>query len=61
MQKQPKSLYKFIIFYKLSSTIYNTKPLGIFAIINKNEDYLFENKIGSVGLPKFTHNIIRTF
>lgn len=28
-------------------------PIGIFAIINKTEEFLFKNKIGSVGLDKF--------
>jgi histidinol-phosphate/aromatic aminotransferase/cobyric acid decarboxylase-like protein len=41
----------------LVKSIYvNTKPIGIFAIINKTEDYLFENKIGSVGLDKFVNS-----
>ena len=31
-------------------------PVGIFAIINKSEDYLFQNKIGAVGLDKFTYH-----
>jgi aspartate aminotransferase len=31
-------------------------PMGIFAIINKSEDYLFQNKIGAVGLDKFTYH-----
>lgn len=31
-------------------------PIGIFAIINKSEDYLFKNKIGAVGLDKFTYH-----
>lgn len=29
-------------------------PIGIFAVINKSEDFLFERKIGAVGLDKFT-------
>jgi aspartate/methionine/tyrosine aminotransferase len=38
----------------LVESIYeNTTPLGIFAIINKTEHYLFKNKIGAVGLDKF--------
>lgn len=41
----------------LVKSIYeNTKPIGIFAIINKTENYLFENKIGSVGLDKFVNS-----
>lgn len=32
----------------------NGTPMGIFAIINKTEDFLFKNKIGAVGLDKFT-------
>lgn len=31
-------------------------PMGIFAIINKSEDYLFQKKIGAVGLDKFTYH-----
>jgi aspartate aminotransferase len=31
-------------------------PMCIFAIINKSEDYLFQNKIGAVGLDKFTYH-----
>jgi aspartate/methionine/tyrosine aminotransferase len=30
-------------------------PLGIFAIINKSEDFLFQNRIGAVGLDKFVY------
>ncbi len=30
-------------------------PLGIFAVINKSEDFLFKNKIGAVGLDKFVY------
>lgn len=32
----------------------NSKPVGIFSIINVSEDILLENRIGSVGLPFFT-------
>jgi len=32
------------------------KPLGIFAVINKSEDFLFQNKIGAVGLDKFVYH-----
>jgi len=32
------------------------KPKGMFAIINMNEDFLFKNKIGAVGLDKFVHH-----
>lgn len=32
------------------------KPIGIFAVINKSEDYLFQNKIGAVGLDKFVYH-----
>jgi hypothetical protein len=28
----------------------------MFAIINMNEDFLFKNKIGAVGLDKFVHH-----
>ena len=31
-------------------------PMGIFAIINKSEDYLFQHKIGAVGLDKFVYH-----
>jgi aspartate aminotransferase len=30
-------------------------PMGIFAIINKSEDFLFQHKIGAVGLDKFCY------
>lgn len=33
-----------------------SKPLGIFAVINKSEDFLFQNKIGAVGLDKFVYH-----
>ncbi len=40
----------------LVDEIYNGKnPMGIFAIINKSEDYLFQHKIGAVGLDKFCY------
>jgi aspartate/methionine/tyrosine aminotransferase len=31
------------------------KPIGIFAVINRSEDFLFKNKIGAVGLDKFVY------
>jgi aspartate/methionine/tyrosine aminotransferase len=31
-------------------------PWGIFAIINKSEDYLFNHQIGAVGLDKFVYH-----
>jgi len=41
----------------LVDEIYNgNNPMGIFAIINKAEDYLFKNKIGAVGLDKFVYH-----
>jgi aspartate aminotransferase len=30
-------------------------PMGIFAIINKSEDFLFQHRIGAVGLDKFVY------
>lgn len=30
-------------------------PLGIFAVINKSEDFLFQHRIGAVGLDKFVY------
>jgi aspartate/methionine/tyrosine aminotransferase len=33
----------------------DTLPIGIFAIINKDEEFLFQNGIGSVGLDKFVY------
>ena len=30
-------------------------PLGIFAVINKSEDFLFQHKIGAVGMDKFVY------
>lgn len=40
----------------LAKDIYNSElPMGIFAIINKSEDYLFRHKIGAVGLDKFVY------
>lgn len=39
----------------LANEIYKDEiPVGIFAIINKTEDDLFNNKIGAVGLDKFS-------
>lgn len=41
----------------LSKEIYgNGIPLGIFAVINKTEDFLFQNKIGAVGMDKFVYH-----
>jgi aspartate aminotransferase len=34
----------------------NQLPLGIFAVINKSEDYLFSKRIGAVGLDKFIYH-----
>jgi aspartate/methionine/tyrosine aminotransferase len=34
----------------------NSTPVGIFVIVNKSEEELLENKIGSVGLAYFTKN-----
>ena len=34
----------------------NTSPEGMFAIINLSEDFLFKNRIGAVGLDKFTYH-----
>jgi aspartate/methionine/tyrosine aminotransferase len=34
----------------------DSKPRGMFAIINMAEDFLFKNKIGAVGLDKFVHH-----
>lgn len=31
-------------------------PVGIFAVINRSEDYLFQNRIGAVGLDKFVYH-----
>jgi aspartate/methionine/tyrosine aminotransferase len=40
----------------LANDIYQgATPLGIFAIVNKSEDFLFQKNIGSVGLDKFTY------
>jgi len=40
----------------LVDEIYNgNNPMGIFAIINKSEDYLFQHRIGAVGLDKFVY------
>lgn len=41
----------------LVDEIYKEKnPIGIFAIINKSEDFLFQHKIGAVGLDKFVYH-----
>jgi len=38
----------------LVDEVYNgSMPMGIFAIINRSEDYLFQHQIGAVGLDKF--------
>ncbi len=34
----------------------NRRPIGIFAVINKSEDFLFQHKIGAVGLDKFVYH-----
>ena len=34
----------------------DSQPLGIFAVINKSEDYLFQHRIGAVGLDKFVYH-----
>jgi aspartate/methionine/tyrosine aminotransferase len=34
----------------------NDSPMGIFAIINRSEDFLFQHKIGAVGLDKFVYH-----
>lgn len=40
----------------LVDEIYKGKdPMGIFAIINKSEDFLFQHRIGAVGLDKFVY------
>ena len=40
----------------LPKKIYNLqKPMGIFAIVNDSEDFLFQHDIGSVGLDKFVY------
>jgi aspartate/methionine/tyrosine aminotransferase len=39
----------------LANEIYNgVLPIGIFAVVNKSEEYLFSRRIGAVGLDKFT-------
>jgi aspartate aminotransferase len=39
----------------LADEIYKgVNPIGIFAVVNKSEEYLFNNRIGAVGLDKFT-------
>jgi aspartate/methionine/tyrosine aminotransferase len=41
----------------LVKEMYDTsKPLGIFAVITKAEDYLFQHKIGAVGMDKFVYH-----
>ncbi len=34
----------------------DTVPMGIFAIIKRSEDFLFQHKIGAVGLDKFVYH-----
>jgi aspartate/methionine/tyrosine aminotransferase len=39
----------------LAGEIYNgVSPIGIFAVVNKGEEYLFSRRIGAVSLDKFT-------
>ena len=41
----------------LVDEIYNgNNPVGIFSIINKSEDFLFQHRIGAVGLDKFVYH-----
>jgi aspartate aminotransferase len=41
----------------LVDSIYGPKiPIGIFSVISKSEDFLFQNKIGAVGLDKFVYH-----
>jgi aspartate aminotransferase len=41
----------------LPENVYDSKlPIGIFAVINKSEDFLFQNKIGAVGMDKFVYH-----
>lgn len=41
----------------LPENVYGSKlPIGIFAVINKSEDFLFQNKIGAVGMDKFVYH-----
>ena len=41
----------------LCKEIYNDNiPIGIFAVINLSEDFLFKNKIGAVGMDKFVYH-----
>lgn len=56
-----KSIHENIEFLKetglLANEIYSGKlPMGIFAVINKSEDYLFRHRIGAVGLDKFVYH-----
>ncbi|MBN2695588.1 pyridoxal phosphate-dependent aminotransferase [bacterium] len=34
----------------------NRLPIGIFAVINRDEDFLFRNRIGAVGMDKFCYS-----
>jgi aspartate aminotransferase len=34
----------------------NRVPIGIFAVIDRSEDFLFQHKIGAVGLDKFVYH-----
>ena len=59
-KKTVDSLRKNISFLKqnefLPDDIYGSfSPLGIFAIVNKSEDFLLQHDIGSVGLDKFVY------
>ena len=41
----------------LVDSIYGSKiPIGIFSVISKSEDFLFQNKIGAVGMDKFVYH-----
>jgi aspartate aminotransferase len=41
----------------LVNELYENKvPIGIFAVIDRSEDYLFQHKIGAVGLDKFVYH-----
>lgn len=41
----------------LPEEIYGKKlPIGIFAVIKKSEDFLFQNRIGAVGMDKFVYH-----
>jgi aspartate aminotransferase len=41
----------------LVNELYENKiPIGIFAVIDRSEDFLFQHKIGAVGLDKFVYH-----